>query len=158
MRDYPRVAQGVRSSDADVPAAAPGRSSSGWLRGPSAEETRQRDWEEQTGPAWETYVECYQAGWARGCEAGSRWVRNQLPQDRAQQSPPVGCGTAPTSPDFNIPLSPPDDPQTAGVEDGVTEGCAYAFRQMREENDRPCYLTAVLLNAEQRFVYPRDQP
>ena len=100
------------------------------------------------GQDWAIYTDSYRAGWERGCSAGRTWIRNQRPRDEPDPTPLGACGNAPESPnEFSLPTSPPDDPQTAGVEDGVTNGCAEAFREADEDDDRPCYLTAVLLNA-----------
>ena len=128
--------------------------------GPSAEETAQQDWEARTGHAWDTHVKAYRTGWVRGCVEGAGWLRDLRPRDQPEPRGP-SCGIVPSTPSdylLQLPLSPPDDPETEGYDHGYTEGCTEAFRQLSEDDDRPCFLTAVNLNAKERFVYPREQP
>ena len=100
--------------------------------GGSAENEAQLDWESGSGPAYAAYQDGYRRGAAEGCESASERIHDDDPEAYFGA---VGglCAYPPESAQEETPFSPPDDPETAGYELGLFDGCEYAYWQADEE-------------------------
>lgn len=100
--------------------------------GPSAEEEAQLDWESGAGPAYAAFEEGYKAGVAEGCELAREKIHDDDPEAYFGA---IGglCAYPPETPQEETPGSPPEDPEAAGYELGLFDGCEYAYRGAGEE-------------------------
>src|SRR4051812_48315865 len=92
----------------------------------------QADWEDQEGPAWESFSEAYSSGFDDGCQQlfdaspnGSFYEDDDEYTATDCQSLNPGDGAEAT----DIPTDVPDDPDAAGAEIGELDGCQALFEQ-----------------------------
>jgi hypothetical protein len=93
---------------------------------------RQVDWENQEGEDWELFSEAYASGWDEGCEeAFSLSVDGTLYYDEDEfTSTDCELNNPGDATSAEIPSDVPDDPESAGQELGVTDGCTSAFEDL----------------------------
>jgi hypothetical protein len=90
---------------------------------------RQIDWDNQEGEDWDLFNQAYSTGWDDGCDeaffnspSGSLYYDSEefTSLDCELNNPGDASGA-------DIPIDVPDDPQSAGEDLGMTDGCMSAF-------------------------------
>ncbi len=89
-------------------------------------------WDNQDGQDWETFSEAYIAGWEEGCDVAFEGSPDGSLYDQGDEFTADDCyANEPyDASDADVPSYVPDDPETAGDELGMQDGCESAFQDL----------------------------
>jgi hypothetical protein len=98
-------------------------------------------WDNEDGPDWEAFNDAYLTGWEEGCDTAFEDSPDGALYDQGEQFTADDCyANEPVdASETDVPYEVPDDPEEAGGELGMQDGCESAFNDLPSDGGGALY-------------------